>query len=137
MNVEVTMFYRRRIFASLLVTIVVALTVVFAQSGAVAVAQDGVSKSNTSDTTGPDGAGFVGADIGMPALYACQYGDWGCAELAGAATFIGTDSGMPALYACQYGHWGCAESAVPATFVGADGGMPALYACQYGHWGCE
>jgi hypothetical protein len=137
MNVEVDMFYRGRIFASLLVTIVVALTVVFAQVGAVAVAQDGVSKSDTGDTTGPDGSGFVGADKGMPAFYACQYGHWGCAESAMPAGFIEAGRGMPALYACQYGHWGCAEGAVSPAFVEADSGLPALYACQYGHWGCE
>jgi hypothetical protein len=131
------MFYHRRVFASLLVIVAVTLTIVLAQMSGVAVAQEGVSRPGTGNPTVPTaGSLFVGADNGMPAFYACEYGDWGCDELAAPAAFIGADSGMPAFYACQYGHWGCAEPAASVTFVEADSGMPAFYACQYGYWGC-
>jgi hypothetical protein len=132
------MFYRRQVSASLLITIVVALTIVLAHFGGVAVAQEGVSRPGGGDTAArTESPRFVGADKGMPAFYACQYGHWGCAESADPVASIGADTGMPAFYACQYGHWGCAESAAPVTFVGADKGMPAFYSCQYGHWGCQ
>jgi hypothetical protein len=102
------MFYHRHIFALLLVIVAVVLAIVLAQVGGVAVAQEGVSRPGTGSSTVPTtGSLFVGADSGMPAFYACQYGHWGCAPLAASPTFIGTDSGMPAFYACQYGHWGC------------------------------
>jgi hypothetical protein len=138
MNAEVNMFYYRRVFASLLVTIVVALTIVLAHIGGVVMAQEGISEPSAGDTAaGTESPRFVGADSGMPAFYACLYGHWGCAESAAPVTFVGADKGMPAFYACQYGHWGCAESADPVTFVGADKGTPAFYACLYGHWGCQ
>jgi hypothetical protein len=75
------MVYRRRVFASLSVTIVVALTMVLAHIGGVTVAQEGVSRPDSGDTAaGTDSSHFVGADSGMPAFYACPYGHWGCAE---------------------------------------------------------
>jgi hypothetical protein len=93
MNAEVNMFYHRRVFASLLVTIVVALTMVLAHIGGVAVAQEGVSRPGTGDTAaGTDSSWFVGADSGMPAFYACQYGHWGCAESVALLTM----SSLPA-----------------------------------------
>jgi hypothetical protein len=102
------MFHHRRVPRSLLLIVTVTLAIVLAQVGGVAVAQEGVSRPDTGNPTVPTTrALFVGADSGMPAFYACQYGHWGCAELAAPATFVGTDSGMPAFYACQYGHWGC------------------------------
>ena len=104
------MFHYRRVCASLLVIVAVILTIVLAQVGGVAVAQEGVSRPGSGNPTASTaGSLFVGADNGMPAFYACQYGHWGCAELAAPATFIGADSGMPAFYACQYGRlgWGC------------------------------
>ena len=73
------MFHRRRVFASLLVTIVVALTIVLAHIGGVAVAQEGMSGPDAEDTAaGIESPRFVGTDSGMPAFYACQYGHWGC-----------------------------------------------------------
>ena len=102
------MFYHRHVFASLLVIVAAVLTIVLAQAGEVAVAQEGVSRPGIGDTAaGTDSARFVGADRGMPAFYACQYGHWGCAESADPVPFVGADNGMPAFYACLYGHWGC------------------------------
>ena len=79
MDAEVNMFYHRRIFASLLITIVVALTIVLAHIGGMAEAQEGVSRPDAGDTAArTESPRFVGADSGMPAFYACQYGHWGC-----------------------------------------------------------
>jgi hypothetical protein len=81
MNGEVNMVCRRQVFASLLVTIVVALTIVLAHIGAVAMAREAVSRPDSGDTAaGTNSSHFVGADSGMPAIYACQYGHWGCAK---------------------------------------------------------
>ena len=132
------------------ITAVVVLTISFVLVSAPAIAQSGVQAVKELEQGGMPAfyACLYGnwgcpqpsivetvASGSMPAFYACQYGNWGCRQLS---TLIAdpVDTALPAFYACQYGNWGCPQASEPSA-PPLDAGMPAFYACMYGDWGCQ
>ena len=117
---------RKAISGSVVIAIVVMAS--FAMVGTLAMAQGGTA-STSSTTATPS------ALTGLPAWYACTYGNWGCPQPASPEA-VDVSEGMPAFYACKYGNWQCPSLPTLAADQVSDS-LPAFYACTYGNWGCQ
>ena len=105
--------------------LVVVLMASFAMVDTLAIAQGGATSVSIASSP------FAG----LPAWYACQYGNWGCPQPASPEA-VDVSEGMPAFYACKYGNWQCPSLPTLAADQVSDS-LPAFYACTYGNWGCQ